>query len=50
MVLIIFFGTGSIGAAATTETDYDTFGFTYAMGAATVGVKEQTVDPALVMM
>ena len=42
----IFVGKGSTGASATTETDYDTFGFTYAMGAATVGVQRTDVDPA----
>ena len=42
----IFVGKGSNGASATTETDYDTFGFTYAMGAATVGVQRTDTDPA----
>ena len=42
----IFAGKGSNGASATTETDYDTFGFTYAMGAATVGVQRTDTDPA----
>ena len=40
----LFFGTGTLGGA--TETDVDTMGATYSMGAATVGVQSSTVDPA----
>ena len=40
----IFFGTGTLGGA--TETDVDTMGATYAMGAATIGVQSSKVDPA----
>ena len=40
----IFFGTGTLGGA--TETDVDTMGVTYSMGAATIGVQSSTVDPA----
>jgi outer membrane protein OmpU len=40
----IFFGTGTLGGA--TETDVDTVGATYSMGAATFGVQSSTVDPA----
>ena len=40
----LFFGTGTLGGA--TETDVDTMGVTYAMGAATIGVQSSTVDPA----
>ena len=42
----IFFGTGSAGASATADNDYDTMGVTYSMGAATVGVQFTDVDPA----
>jgi outer membrane protein OmpU len=42
----IFFGTGSNGATATTENDYDTMGVKYSMGAATVGLQRTDVDPA----
>jgi outer membrane protein OmpU len=40
----LFFGTGTLGGA--TETDVDTMGATYSMGAATIGVQSSTVDPA----
>jgi len=40
----LFFGTGTLGGA--TETDVDTVGATYSMGAATIGVQSSTVDPA----
>jgi len=40
----LFFGTGTLGGA--TETDVDTMGATYAMGAATIGVQSSKVDPA----
>ena len=40
----LFFGTGTLGGA--TETDVDTMGATYAMGAATIGVQSSNVDPA----
>ena len=42
----IFFGTGTVGESATTDTDVDTMGATYSMGAATVGVQMSTVDTA----
>ena len=42
----IFFGTGTLGESATTDTDVDTMGATYSMGAATVGVQVSKVDPA----
>ena len=42
----IFYGTGSAGASATADNDYDTMGVTYSMGAATVGVQFTDVDPA----
>ena len=42
----IFYGTGKKGTSATAETDYDTMGFTYAMGAATVGVQMTDTDAA----
>ena len=42
----IFFGTGTLGESATTDTDVDTMGITYSMGAATVGVQFTDVDPA----
>ena len=42
----IFFGTGTVGESATTDTDVDTMGIKYSMGAATVGVQVSKVDPA----
>jgi len=42
----IFFGTGTVGESATTDTDVDTMGATYSMGAATVGIQVSTVDTA----
>ena len=42
----IFFGTGTVGESATTDTDVDTMGATYSMGAATVGLQRSTVDTA----
>ena len=42
----IFFGTGTLGESATTDTDVDTMGATYSMGAATVGIQVSKVDPA----
>ena len=42
----IFFGTGTVGESATTDTDVDTMGATYSMGAATVGIQMSTVDTA----
>ena len=42
----IFFGTGTVGESATTDTDVDTMGATYSMGAATVGLQVSTVDTA----
>ena len=42
----IFFGTGTLGESATTDTDVDTMGIKYSMGAATVGVQVSKVDPA----
>jgi outer membrane protein OmpU len=42
----IFVGSGSNGASATTEDDYDTMGVTYSMGAATVGIQTTDVNPA----
>ena len=42
----IFFGTGTKGESATTDTDVDTMGATYSMGAATVGIQVSTVDTA----
>ena len=41
--LNLFAGTGT--KAGATETDVDTMGATYAIGAATVGVQSSTVDP-----
>ena len=40
----IFIGTGTNGATATTETDVDTYGFTYAMGPITVGAQHSEID------
>ena len=40
----IFYGTGSAGTTATAETDYDTYGVTYAMGGATVGIQMTDSD------
>jgi outer membrane protein OmpU len=40
----IFVGTGSKGAAGGTETDLDTYGFTYTMGAITVGAQRSETD------
>jgi len=40
----IFFGTGKKGATATTETDLTTYGFTYTMGAFTVGAQQSETD------
>ena len=42
----IFFGTGTVGESATTDTDVDTMGIKYSMGAATVGIQVSKVDPA----
>jgi len=42
----IFFGTGTVGESATTDTDVDTMGATYSMGAATVGIQVSKVDTA----
>jgi len=42
----IFFGTGTVGESATADTDVDTMGATYSMGAATVGLQVSTVDTA----
>ena len=42
----IFFGTGTLGESATTDTDVDTMGATYSMGAATVGIQVSNVDTA----
>ena len=42
----IFFGTGTLGESATTDTDVDTMGIKYSMGAATVGIQVSKVDPA----
>ena len=42
----IFFGTGTVGESATTDTDVDTMGATYSMGAATVGIQVSNVDTA----
>jgi len=42
----IFYGTGSQGATATTDNDFDTLGVTYSIGAATVGFQMTDVDPA----
>jgi outer membrane protein OmpU len=40
----IFAGTGSKGASDDTETDLDTYGFTYTMGAITVGAQRSETD------
>jgi outer membrane protein OmpU len=42
----IYFGTGSNGASASTENDYDTMGVKYSMGATTVGIQTTDVNPA----
>jgi outer membrane protein OmpU len=42
----IFFGTGTVGESATTDTDVDTMGIKYSMGAATVGIQVSKVDTA----
>jgi outer membrane protein OmpU len=40
----IFIGTGSKGASDNTETDLDTYGFTYTMGSITVGAQRSETD------
>lgn len=40
----IFAGTGSKGASDNTETDLDTYGFTYTMGSITVGAQHTETD------
>jgi len=39
----LFFGTGELGAA-TSESDVDTYGFTYALGPITVGAQRTDID------